>query len=311
LARLEKGDLVTQLDLPLGIAPAKRPDRGSGGRKSIDRLVRHLLDSGAVSSVEDLLDQVSSIPGRKLFNALLAIAQMPHATLLHSDRVWEERWGRRVKPGQRPLVLLFPFGPVEFVYDVSQTEPTEDATPLPFDATPFAMESVAVAADAMATLVKAVKPLGVRVVDARQGVALAGHVQRVTDAGTLTLPSGGPVKPPREVRVRWLVQLNSSHSPTEQLATMAHELGHLFCGHVGADQGDDWPSRELPDRVQREFEAESVARLVFRRVAPGAALPPYLEHILEPGQPPPDEGWTHVAQAADRVLDLLARTTAR
>lgn len=163
----------------------------------------------------------------------------------------------------------------------------------------------------MATLVKAVKPLGVRVVDARQGVALAGHVHRVSEAGTLTVPSGDPAKPPHEVRVRWLVQLNSSHSPTEQLATMAHELGHLFCGHVGADQGDDWPSRELPDRVQREFEAESVARLVFRRVAPGADLPPYLEHILEPGQPPPDEGWTHVAQAADRVLDLLVGTTAR
>lgn len=53
-----------------------------------------------------------------------------------------------MRPGQRPLVLLFPFGPVEFVYDVSQTEPTNDATPLPFDPTPFAMESVAVAADA-------------------------------------------------------------------------------------------------------------------------------------------------------------------
>jgi hypothetical protein len=59
------------------------------------------------------------------------------------------------------------------------------------------------------------------------------------------------------------------------------------------------------DRVQREFEAESVARLVFRRVAPGAELPPYLDHVLDPDQPPPEEGWTYVAQAADRVLELL------
>jgi hypothetical protein len=296
---------MTQLDLQLGIAPAKRPDRGSGGRRSVDRLVAQLLQSGAVRSVEDLLDQVSRIPGRRLFNALLAIAQVPHATMLHSEDAWSDRWGRRVKPGERPLVLLFPFGPVELVYDVSQTEPTEDAKPLPFDATPFAMEPVAAAEAALSRLPDALKRFGVRVVEARQGVALAGHIERVRAAGWLVVPSRDAKTEARQVPVRWIVQLNGSHSPTEQLATLAHELGHLFCGHVGADQGDEWPSRELPDRVQREFEAESVARLVFRRIAPYAALPPYLEHILRPGQPPPDEGWTHVAQAADRVLELV------
>jgi hypothetical protein len=296
---------MTQLDLQLGIAPAKRPDRGSGGRRSVDRLVAQLLQSGAVRSVEDLLDQVSRIPGRRLFNALLAIAQVPHATMLHSEDVWADRWGRRVKPGERPLVLLFPFGPVELVYDVSQTEPTADAKPLPFDATPFAMEPVAAAEAALSRLPDAVKRFGVRVVEARQGVALAGHIERVRAAGWLVVPSRDAKTEARQVPVRWIVQLNGSHSPTEQLATLAHELGHLFCGHVGADQGDEWPSRDLSDHAQREFEAESVARLVFRRIAPGAELPPYLEHVLDPGRPPPDEGWTHVAQAADRVLELL------
>jgi hypothetical protein len=296
---------MTQLDLPLGVTREKRPDRGSGGRKSIDRLIRQLIVSGAVSGVEDLLDQVSAIPDRKLFNALLAIAQLPHATFLRSDRAWEEGWGRRIRPGERPLVLMVPFGPVELVYDVSQTEPTDEAKPLPFDATPFAMAPFDAADDALATLTEALKALGVRVVVARQGVSLAGHIARVRAAGSLAVRSDDPSQPPREVPVRWLVELNASHAPTERLATLAHELGHLFCGHVGADQGDAWPARDLPDRVQREFEAESVARLVFRRVAPGAELPPYLEHVLPPGQPPPDEGWTHVAQAADRVLDLL------
>lgn len=295
---------MTQLDLPLGLAPAKRPERRSGGRRSVDRLVRHLLASGAISSVEDLLDQVSAIPGRRLFNALLAIAQLPHATLLHSDRVWEERWGRRVRPGERPLVLMVPFGPVELVYDVSQTEGTDRARPLPFDAAPFGMDEVEEAGEVLAELVHRVRAVGVRVVTGRQGVTLAGHVRRVHDAGTMTVPSATPGVP-RSVPVRWLVELNAGHSPTEQLATLAHELGHLFCGHVGADQGDAWPSREVHDRGQQEFEAESVARLVLRRVAPAAELPPYLEHVLGPGQPPPDEGWTYVAQAADRVLELL------
>lgn len=290
---------MTQLDLPLDIVPSKKPVRRSSGRKSVDLLVAELLRTGAVSSVEDLLDQVSRIRGRRLFNAMLAIAQLPHATMLHSAEAWAGQWQRRIKPGERPLVLLFPFGPVEFVYDLSQTEADEGALALPIDATPFAMEPVAAADEARRRLVEAVKSLGVRVVEARQGVPLAGHIQRVRNAGGLTAADGS------QVRVRWLVALNSSHSPTEQLATLAHELGHLFCGHVGADQKDGWPQRDVEDHAQREFEAESVARLVFRRVAPTAVLPPYLEHVLLPGQPVPDEGWVFVAQAADRVLEFL------
>lgn len=38
----------------------------------------------------------------ELFNALLAIAQLPHATLLHSDRAWGSAGGRRVKPESGP-----------------------------------------------------------------------------------------------------------------------------------------------------------------------------------------------------------------
>jgi len=201
-------------------------------------------------------------------------------------------------------VLMVPFGPVELVYDLSQTEATDHAQPLPFNAVPFGMDDVDVAAEALAELVHRVRSIGVRVVTGRQGVTLAGRIRRVHDAGTMKVPSDKPGVV-HALPVRWLVELNASHSPTQQLATLAHELGHLFCGHVGADQGDGWPSRDVHDQTQREFEAESVARLVFRRVAPGAELPPYLEHVLDPGQPPPDEGWTYVAQAADRVLEVL------
>ncbi len=248
---------------------------------------------------------MAAIPGRKLFNALLAILQMPHATMLCTASDWQRKWGRRIAPEQRPLVLLFPFGPVEFVFDVSQTEPTAQAVPLPIDVTPFAMKSLVQAGELVARLIDALIESGVRVVRARQGVALAGKIRRTEDGGSQRLPGRKSGEPDREVLVRWVVAINDSHSPTEQLATLSHELGHLYCGHVGADHGDSWPSRDVPDPRTREFEAESVARLVFRRIAPGAELPPYLEQILQPGEPLPDHGWTSVAQAADMVIELL------
>lgn len=274
-------------------------------------MARKVVEFGAADSYEDLLDQVAAIPGRALFNALLAILQLPHATMLCSERKWNDRWGRRIAPEQRPLVLMYPFGPVEFVFDVSQTEPTDRARALPVEAAPFAMDPMAEAGDALNRLTIGVQAHGVRVVSARHGVPLAGKIRRSRDAGVLRLPHRDRSRPPRVVPVRWIVSLNDSHPPTERVATLAHELGHLFCGHVGADRGDPWPLRDNLDFPTREFEAESVARLVFRRSFPHTQLPAYLERILPAGAPVPDHGWTYVTQAADRVLDLLTTNNRR
>lgn len=297
--------MTTQFELPSPAAPPKRPEKPSAARRSIDLMVRRALETGAASSVEDLLDQLSGIPDRALFNALLAVLQLPHATMLCTSQVWEEKWGRRIASEQRPVVLLYPFGPVELVFDISQTERTDRARRLPFNETPFAMDPIAEAGEAVARIIAGVQDAGVKVVRARQGVRLAGKIRRVEDAGTVTLAADHPTQARRAVPIRWVTALNDSHPPTEQLATLAHELGHLFCGHVGADRGDAWPRRDVLDHTTREFEAESVARLVFRKIAPSVALPPYIERLIPPGQPMPDAGWTYVAQAADRVLALL------
>lgn len=299
--------MTEQFELPLAFAAQpKRPERPSKGRRSIDWMAAAALRTGAATSVNDLLDQVAAVRDEALFNALLAVLQYPHAIMLCSASEWEEKWGRRIAPGQRPLLLMVPFGPVELVFDVSQTEATERAKRLPFNDSPFGMDPVARADEAVGRLIAGVQTMGVRVVDMRQGTRLAGHIQRMGDAGFMQVGAKERGAPTTHVPVRWVVGLNHRHSATEKLATLAHELGHLFCGHVGADRGDSWPHRSALSAVQEEFEAESVARLVFRRVAPGVVLPPYLENILDPDAPVPDEGWSYVVQAADRILHMLS-----
>src|SRR4051794_13065545 len=173
---------MTQLELPITTpAKPKRPERRSAGRRSIEIMVTEVLKTGAASSFEDLLDQVAAVHDEALFNALLVILQLPHASMLCSAAEWEARWGRRVVPEQRPVVLMFPFGPVEFVFDLSQTESTDHARRLPIDSAPFAMDPMAQAGQSVARLVSEVRELGVRVVNARQGVALAGKIRRTTD----------------------------------------------------------------------------------------------------------------------------------
>ena len=55
--------------------------------------------------------------------------------------------------------------------------------------------------------------------------------------------------PPMQVPVRFEVLLNRSYSATEQLATLAHELGHIYCGHLGAQTSDVWLGKKFGSPV--------------------------------------------------------------
>jgi hypothetical protein len=46
---------------------------------------------------------------------------------------------------------------------------------------------------------------------------------------------------------------------------LAHELGHLFLGHLGPDRALNIPERPPIDDAQAELEAESVSYLVCAR----------------------------------------------
>jgi hypothetical protein len=57
------------------------------------------------------------------FNSYLLYIQKPDIDFAASRSEWNAA-GRTVREGARPLIILKPFGPVEFVYDASDTEGT-------------------------------------------------------------------------------------------------------------------------------------------------------------------------------------------
>ncbi|MDT4849131.1 hypothetical protein FQZ97_832420 [compost metagenome] len=61
------------------------------------------------------------------------------------------------------------------------------------------------------------------------------------------------------------MRINQNHAPNVQFSTLAHELGHLFLGHLGADERLSIPERPPLTHAQRELEAESFAYLACRR----------------------------------------------
>ena len=68
--------------------------------------------------------------------------------------------------------------------------------------------------------------------------------------------------------------------------TIVHELGHIFCGHLGdcgtrAEGESGWPDRRFLGKHEKEVEAEAVAYLVVSRAGLSTASPLYLKPHIE------------------------------
>ena len=170
-----------------------------------------------------------------------------------------------MKRDARPLVVLVPFGPVGFVYDVLDTEALPGAPELPRDA--FALPAVGDVTKAkLAAVMAAVEGAGIQIVEVDTGDRHAGRITRrfLRDgAALLTL------------------RVNRNHPPATRFATIAHELGHLYLGHLDADAKRRIPNRRhVPGRM-REIEAESVAWLVASRHGVQLATDAYLSAFMK------------------------------
>ena len=70
---------------------------------------------------KELLDFVVRLPNFAPFNAMLLQVQKPGLKFAASAHDWRELFGREPKPKARPLLILWPFGPIALVYDELDT----------------------------------------------------------------------------------------------------------------------------------------------------------------------------------------------
>ena len=91
-------------------------------RSLLDQLLEDSRLYTQSTDYKALLDFVIRLRNFAPFNAMLLQVQKPGLSYAASARDWRERFDRTVKEAARPLLILWPFGPVALVYDVMDTE---------------------------------------------------------------------------------------------------------------------------------------------------------------------------------------------
>lgn len=236
-------------------------------RHALDDLFCHARQYRSSNDYHDLIRFVARFRFYSPFNAMLAHIQMPGASFVAPAYRWLREYRRRIKAGARPLVILQPRGPVMFVFDVSDTEANEGAPPLPREIThPFEVRDGKIGGELDLSICNAMRD-GVEVAERQAGSQDAGQICAVDAGSFLKFQTARPPKPkyvwiPR----RYEVLLNTKHSPEARYASLAHELAHLYCGHLGTPNTSWWPDRRGLPKATEEFEAESVCYLVCSRL---------------------------------------------
>lgn len=267
----------------------------TGSQLSEDRaLLDQLLeDARLYKSGEDykkLLDFTVRLRNFAPFNAMLLQVQKPGLSYAASASEWRNRFGRTIKEGGRPLLILWPFGPVALVYDVMDTE----GDSLPEDVNPFVAKGV-VTSEQMNRFYALLQKKQIYVLMIDTGDNSAGRIRTVES-------------PSKECKGRYKMHINRNHPVATQFTTLAHELGHLHLGHLGANKRLKIPERRELSHRQVELEAESVAYLVCKRNGVDPKSQTYLSSYVKQKMDSNDLDVYQIMRAAGQIETLLELT---
>lgn len=236
----------------------------------------------------ELLDFIARLRNFAPFNAMLLQIQKPGLSYAASARDWQDRFGRYPKEGARPLLILWPFGPIALVYDVKDTE----GEPLPEDVFAF----------------KARGPID------QSQLQSFGYLLSKKSIGWLEVDEGdnraGSIRLVKRAThdkefSHYRMHINRNHEPAVQFVTLAHELAHLFLGHLGGDVKLKIPTRNIRDHAKQELEAESVAFIVSERQGVKSKSQSYLSNFVKSNTVVEHIDLYQVTRAAGQVESIL------
>lgn len=234
---------------------------------SITRLFQEIQEYRNSVEFMKKLEFYSNFPELAVYNAALVEQQRPGARLVLSIKDWGKKH-RNIKPNARPVIILKPFSPVEFLFDIADTKPIKEdfeedenlvieeiilkhRRKCPFDADFY-----------LYNLKRNLPKFGIAYNKFIVGTGINSEIRTIDKEHQEKLTIEIIKKHDVIYHNYFNISVNMNVEGAEELAFIIHELGHLFCQHISCE----WWNKRSPDKVVKEFEAETVSYLVCQRL---------------------------------------------
>lgn len=224
---------------------------------ALDQLFESSATYRSSENYFSLMKFIRKFPTLSPFNAFLIHMQNPGVQLVMNPKKWKG-FGRTIKSNARPLVVLVPFGPVDFVYDIADTEGSEVPALVlnPFH-TSGRLES-----DVYNLTMRNCASDYILYDEEEMAKNSAGYA---TTRGTKFFK----------------VVVNKSYNLETKYSTLVHELAHVYAGHLGIFNDNWWKPRTQLDQTIEEIEAESISYLVCGRLGLKTSSDAYLSNYIK------------------------------
>lgn len=278
---------------------------------NLDILFHNVIQFRSSKYYRDMMNMCGEFRHLSPYNAMLINMQKPGARYVLKKEEWEKKYHRLIKPNAQPLIILVPFGPIDYYFEIGDTEPEPGLFPESDD-------------DILASIARPYKTKQnisefelnrLMSLCAYHGIAFDLQMNAGVDYGAKIELLAQPTSNKdvhlkknihKELPAPYLISVNKLAERGEQFASVVHELGHLFCHHLRAPRGwTPWPIRSLPHNAE-EFEAESVSWLICERLNIGNPSERYLSQYLESNNMIPyDVSVEAIFQAFTNIWDIL------
>lgn len=290
-------------------------------RKKVDILFENVKEYRTSEYFKKLLEFCARFKMLAPYNAMLVQFQMPKAEYVLTASEWRDLYHREINANARPLVVLFPFGPVNFVFEISQTHPIPGIHKYTYKEILEQLEhpyktdgkldnqyfqnlknNLRIHSISLNPQLFAGSSLGAKL----------ELISRPYESIFIDININKNLKYIIDWKADYMISTNKAGKDGQTFASIVHELGHLFCRHIPAPESWEkkkgnkvvpaWNVRNISHEA-KEFEAEVVSWLICNRLEINTPSEKYLSYFVNDEYP---EGVSidHIFNSFNKIWEM-------
>lgn len=247
---------------------------------------------------KDLLHFIRRFPYYSPYNAHLLYMQKPGCYYVAMASTWEKEFWRTVKLSANPLIILVPFGPVGYVFDIEDTE----GEPFPENLINLFKTKGNIPDTLYFRLINNLPRIGISFTEADFGSQMAGKIVPSKRTAKQIIHNR---KQDIYVKIFYDIFVNKNHNKNDTFPTILHELAHLYCGHIDDEYTELFAKKRNLDKIEKEFEAGSVAWIICERLGFYNPSEKYLAGYMKDYNTIPNISLDCILNAAGKIEEML------